>query len=98
LVERAPAPRPGGQAIDIRGPALDVVAAMGLAESVAALRTRMTGMTVLDIAGNEIELTNERTATGGRFDSGDVEIFRDDLARLLREACGSGPRYLYGDS
>jgi 2-polyprenyl-6-methoxyphenol hydroxylase-like FAD-dependent oxidoreductase len=98
LVERAPVPRPGGQAIDIRGPALDVIAAMGLGESVAALRTRMTGMTVLDIAGNEIERTTERTATGGRFDSGDVEIFRDDLARLLREACGSRPRYLYGDS
>ena len=55
LVERAPAPRPGGQAIDIRGPALDVIVAMGLGESVAALRTKMKGMTVLDRAGNEIE-------------------------------------------
>src|ERR1700742_2100665 len=98
LVERAPAPRPGGQAIDIRGPALDVVAAMGLRERVAALRTRMKGMTVLDRAGNEIERSFERTATGGRFDSGDIEIFRDDLAALLREACGSGPRTLYGDT
>ncbi len=51
LVEQSPAPRPGGQAIDIRGPALDVIAAMGLCERVAALRTRMKGMTVLDRAG-----------------------------------------------
>lgn len=98
LVERAPAPRPGGQAIDIRGPALDVIAAMGLGESVAALRTRMKGMTVLDRAGDELERSFERTATGGRFNSGDIEIFRDDLAALLREACGTGPRTLYGDT
>jgi 2-polyprenyl-6-methoxyphenol hydroxylase-like FAD-dependent oxidoreductase len=98
LVERAPAPRPGGQAIDIRGPALEVIAAMGLSERVAALRTRMKGMTVLDRVGKEIERNFERTATGGRFDSGDIEIFRDDLAALLREACGDGPRTIYGDS
>jgi 2-polyprenyl-6-methoxyphenol hydroxylase-like FAD-dependent oxidoreductase len=98
LVERAPAPRPGGQAIDIRGPALDVIAAMGLGERVAALRTHMKGMTVFDRAGNEVERNFERTATGGRFDSGDIEIFRDDLAALLRGACGGGPRTLYGDT
>jgi 2-polyprenyl-6-methoxyphenol hydroxylase-like FAD-dependent oxidoreductase len=98
LVELAPAPRPGGQAIDIRGPALDVIAAMGLGERVAALRTHMKGMTVFDRAGNEIERSFERTATGGRFDSGDIEIFRDDLAALLRDACGSGPRIIYGDT
>ena len=98
LVEQAPAPRPGGQAIDIRGPALDVISVMGLGERVAALRTRMKGMTLLDRAGNEIERSLERTATGGRFDSGDIEIFRDDLAALLREACGTGPRTLYGDT
>lgn len=97
LVERAPAPRPGGQAIDIRGPALDVIAAMGLRDRVAALRTHMKGMTVLDRAGNEIERSTERTATGGRFDSGDIEIFRDDLAALLRDACGNGARTLYDD-
>jgi 2-polyprenyl-6-methoxyphenol hydroxylase-like FAD-dependent oxidoreductase len=98
LVEYAPAPRPGGQAIDIRGPALDVITAMGLGERAAALRTHMKGMTVFDRAGNEIERSFERTATGGRFDSGDIEIFRDDLAALLRDACGSGPRTLYGDT
>ena len=53
---------------------------------------------VLDRTGNEIEHSLERTATGGRFDSGDTEIFRDDLAALLREACGTGPRTLYGDT
>jgi 2-polyprenyl-6-methoxyphenol hydroxylase-like FAD-dependent oxidoreductase len=98
IVEQAPAPRPGGQAIDVRGPALDVINKMGLGERVAALRTHMKGMTVLDRAGNEIERSFERTMTGGRFDSGDIEIFRDDLAALLRDACGSGPRTLYGDT
>ena len=71
---------------------------MGLGERVAALRTHMKGMTVFDRTGNEIERSFERTATGGRFNSGDIEIFRDDLAALLRDACGSGPRRSYGDS
>jgi 2-polyprenyl-6-methoxyphenol hydroxylase-like FAD-dependent oxidoreductase len=65
LVERAPGPRPGGQAIDIRGPALAVIAEMGLGARVAAQRTHLKGMTVLDRSGQEIERSVERTATGG---------------------------------
>src|SRR5271168_987374 len=79
VVERAPAPRPGGQTIDVRGPALRVIDQMGLLERVRALRTRLKGMSTLDIDGAEIARTEERTATGGRFDSGDIEILRDDL-------------------
>ncbi|WP_341483265.1 FAD-dependent monooxygenase [Streptomyces tubbatahanensis] len=40
VVERAPAPRPGGQAIDVRGVALDVLERMGLLGEARAARTR----------------------------------------------------------
>jgi hypothetical protein len=62
VVERAPAPPPSGQAIDIRGPALTVVRRMGLLDRASALRTRFKGMSTLDIDGNEIARTEERRA------------------------------------
>jgi 2-polyprenyl-6-methoxyphenol hydroxylase-like FAD-dependent oxidoreductase len=98
VVERAPSPRPGGQAIDIRGPALSVMREMGLLDRALAMRTRLKGMSMLDIDGKEISRNEERTMTGGRFNSGDVEILRDDLAELLLGAGASTVKYVYGDS
>lgn len=96
LVERAPAPRRGGQAIDIRGAALDVVARMGVIDEIRALRTTMRGMSMVDRDGNEVMRSEEGTISGGRFDSPDIEIMRDDLTAVLAGA--SGARYVYGDS
>lgn len=98
IVERAPALRRGGQAVDIRGVALDVVRAMGLLDEARALRTQLKGMSVLDADGNEIQRTEERTFSAGRLDSDDIEIFRDDLCALLLGALGSGVEFLYDDS
>jgi 2-polyprenyl-6-methoxyphenol hydroxylase-like FAD-dependent oxidoreductase len=98
VVERSPAPRTGGQAIDIRGPALAVIEQMGLLPAVKALRTHHKGMSILDIDGEEISRTTERTASAGRLNSGDVEIFRDDLSNLLIEASKASVAYIYGDS
>jgi 2-polyprenyl-6-methoxyphenol hydroxylase-like FAD-dependent oxidoreductase len=98
VIERAEAPRAGGQAIDIRGPALAVIREMGLLDQAQSMRTHMKGMSTLDIDGKEISRTEERTFSGGRFNSGDVEILRDDLAGLLLNARGSGTSYVYGDT
>jgi 2-polyprenyl-6-methoxyphenol hydroxylase-like FAD-dependent oxidoreductase len=96
VVERAPAPRKGGQAIDIRGAALTVADRMGVLEQVRALRTTMRGMSMVDGEGNEIMRNTEATLSGGSFDSPDVEIMRDDLNAILIGATGA--EYLYGDS
>ncbi|TYB69937.1 hypothetical protein FXF51_07245 [Nonomuraea sp. PA05] len=96
VVERAPAPRKGGQAVDIRGAALTVVERMGVLERIRELRTTMRGMSMVDAEGNEIMRSEEETLSGGRFDSPDIEIMRDDLNRVLLDA--STARYLYGDS
>lgn len=98
IVERAPALRRGGQAVDIRGVALDVVQAMGLLDDARALRTRLRGMSVLDADGNEIHRTEERTFSAGRLDSDDIEIFRDDLCALLMRALDERVQFLYDDS
>ncbi|MGW0807597.1 FAD-dependent monooxygenase [Nonomuraea sp. NPDC002799] len=96
VVERAPGPRKGGQAVDIRGAAVTVVARMGLLDQVKALRTTMRGMSMVDREGNELMRDTEGTLSGGRFDSPDVEIMRDDLNTVLIAA--SGAEYRYDDS
>jgi 2-polyprenyl-6-methoxyphenol hydroxylase-like FAD-dependent oxidoreductase len=97
IVERAAAPRPGGQAIDVRGKALDVLDRMGLAEAARAARTTMKGVSVQDKDGNETWRSEEMTFSGGRFDSNDVEILRDDLVGILVNAIG-GVEIIYGDA
>ncbi|GAA3245129.1 FAD-dependent monooxygenase [Nonomuraea helvata] len=97
LVERAPAPRKGGQAIDIRGAALTVVEKMGVIDQIRALRTTMRGMSMVDGEGNELMRSYEETISGGRFDSPDIEIMRDDLTAILTAAT-EGAEYVYGDS
>jgi 2-polyprenyl-6-methoxyphenol hydroxylase-like FAD-dependent oxidoreductase len=98
VVERAPAPRAGGQAIDIRGPARTVMYEMGLLGEARAMRTHLKGMSMVDIDGKELSRTEERTMSAGRLNSGDIEILRDDLAGLLRKASEPVAAYVYGDA
>jgi 2-polyprenyl-6-methoxyphenol hydroxylase-like FAD-dependent oxidoreductase len=86
IVERFPAQSGGGQAVDIRGVALDVVGAMGIGDKVREKRTRLNGMSVVDANGVEVKRVTDRTYSAGRLDSGDVEIFRSDLCALLADA------------
>ncbi len=98
VVERAPHIRPGGQALDIRGPALEVVARMGILETIRKNSTKLKGMSVVDSTGKETFRSTERTMTGGKLDSPDVEILRDDLCRVLFQAVGNQAEYIFNDS
>ncbi len=91
VVERAPAPRPGGQAVDVRGTARDVVERMGIMADVRSAHTGARGMAFVDSA-------SRRRATmdpDGFGDSGgmitDIEILRGDLVRILYEASRRSP-------
>ncbi|MBO8187738.1 FAD-dependent monooxygenase [Streptomyces spirodelae] len=98
VVERAPALRPGGQAIDVRGPAVEVARRMGVLDELRAHATDLRGISVLDEDGNETFRSTEYTASGGRLDRDDIEILRDDLARILVAASGPGVEYVFDDS
>jgi 2-polyprenyl-6-methoxyphenol hydroxylase-like FAD-dependent oxidoreductase len=98
VVERAPSLRPGGQPVDIRGAALDVVARMGLLPDVSAKRTQMAGANILDRNGCEVMRHTDRTLSAGRHDSGDLEIFRDDLSALLYASTKTAVDYLFNDA
>ncbi|MFI6152654.1 FAD-dependent monooxygenase [Kitasatospora sp. NPDC051170] len=99
VVERAPGPRGGGQAVDVRGVALEVVGRLGVLEAVREHRTRMRGMSVLDGDGHEVHRSTESTFSAGRLDSEDVELLRDDLVRVLHtRAAADGAEFRFGDS
>ena len=95
VVERAAAPRPGGQAVDVRGAAIDVVERMGLLEQVRASDTDIHGMSYVDENGGTIA---ELDAAFGVVDERDVEISRGALTEILYNATRDNVEYLFNDS
>lgn len=98
VVERHGGPRPGGQAIDVRGPALTVLERMGLLGAAQKRRTQIRGSSVVDRDGNELSRDTESTPTGGPIDSPDIELLRDDLVELLYGASQWTTDYLFDDT
>jgi len=98
VVERNPGLRMGGQAIDVRGPALSVLERMRLRAAANHRRTRMRGASVVDRDGNELSQDTESTPTGGPIASPDIELLRDDLVELLYEETQLDVEYLFDDS
>ncbi|MEO6085882.1 MAG: FAD-dependent monooxygenase [Umezawaea sp.] len=95
LVERAPALRSGGQAVDIRGTAREAVTRMGIMDTVRAHHTGTHGIAWLNEKGERVS-----TMTGDAFgDSGgivaEIEILRGDLVRILHETAGTDVEILY---
>lgn len=103
VVERAPGPRPGGQAVDLRGASREAAERMGLMPGIGARRLHEKGMVYVDVRGRSygrmpVELFDGRGAVA------DVEIARGDLNQVLldalAEAAAASPGLLslrYGD-
>lgn len=97
VIERAAGLRPGGQALDVRGPGLEVARRMGVLDELRRRTTELRGMSMVDESGEEVYRTEERTLTGGRLDSDDVEVLRDDLIDTLYTAVDSGVTFVFDD-
>jgi 2-polyprenyl-6-methoxyphenol hydroxylase-like FAD-dependent oxidoreductase len=95
VVERAPAPRDGGQAVDLRGAAIEVARRTGILDAVRAARTGTRGMSYVNSAGKRLASVN---GAFGVIDPQDVEIIRGDLVSILHEAVKNDVEYLYDDS
>lgn len=98
IVERMPGPAKGGHAIDVRGPALDVLDAMGVRQAAFAERMRMKGVSIIDESGAEVWRSEEMTISGGKFDNDDIEILRDKLSRVISDLLPAEIEVVYGDS
>ena len=95
VVERAPAPRDGGQAVDLRGAAIEVARRMGILEAARATRTATRGMSYVSSTGKRLASVN---AAFGVIDPQDVEIVRGDLVNILYEAARNDIEYMFDDS
>jgi 2-polyprenyl-6-methoxyphenol hydroxylase-like FAD-dependent oxidoreductase len=96
VVERAPELRPGGQAVDARGVAKEVIRRMNLDAAVRAARTDTAGAHIVDVDGNVLE-TFRADDHGGDGFIAEIEILRGDLTRVLHDDTRDGVEYLFGD-
>lgn len=96
VVERAPGLRPGGQAVDARGVAKEVIKRMGLDAAVRAARTETAGAHTVDADGNVLE-TFSADDNGGDGYIADIEILRGDLSQVLHDDTRDEVEYVFGD-
>ena len=92
VVKRAPGLRTSGAApVDFRGDQLALLERMGVLGDIQASQTGMGDQTVIDATGRRLS-----TFPSVLF-SGDVEIERGDLARILYDRSASAAQYVFGD-
>ncbi|MGY1941187.1 FAD-dependent monooxygenase [Nocardia gipuzkoensis] len=96
VVERAPELRPGGQAVDARGVAKEVIRRMGLDAAVRAACTDTAGAYTVDVDGNVLE-TYRADDNGGDGYISEIEILRGDLSRVLYDDTRDDVEYIFGD-
>ncbi|XVS67607.1 FAD-dependent monooxygenase [Actinosynnema sp. CA-299493] len=96
VVERAPELRPGGQAVDARGVAKEVIGRMGLDAAVRAACTDTAGAYTVDADGRVLETFRAEDDGGDGFIA-DIEILRGDLSRVLYDDTRDGVEYVFGD-
>src|ERR1700722_11016042 len=95
VVERAPAPRDGGQAVDLRGAAIEVARRTGILDAARAARTGTRGMSYVNSAGKRLASLN---GAFGVIGPQDVEIVRGDLVSILYQAARNDVEYIFDDS
>ena len=92
VVERAPAVRDSGYAVDFRGAAFDVLDEMGILDEVRGLDTEMRGVVLVDGTGAE---TGRLPA---EVFAGELEVPKRELTRILHRVTTDDVEYVFGDS
>jgi 2-polyprenyl-6-methoxyphenol hydroxylase-like FAD-dependent oxidoreductase len=98
VVERAPAPREGGQAIDLRGAARDVVERMGIMAEIRRAHTGVRGMSFVDSTGKRLASMSPELLGHSGSVIADIEIRRGDMVRILHAATRDDVEYIFDDS
>src|SRR3954466_12165488 len=90
VVEKAPALRPGGQAVDFKGDThRTVLSRMGILDDVRKAQTGGNDGIVVDASGRRIAVIP------AEFSGGEIEIVRGDLARILYDRTSTTCEYLF---
>ncbi|MFG1773502.1 FAD-dependent monooxygenase [Nocardia salmonicida] len=100
VVERAAVPRPGGQAVDLRGPSKEAAQRMGLMAGIAEYQLDERGMSYIDGDG-EIYARMAMEDFDGQGAVAEIEITRGDLNQVLLDALATADNgrldYRYGE-
>lgn len=99
VVERSPEPRPGGQAVDLRGPSKEVAERMGLMDGVRKYQLHEEGMGLVNRKGETVYRMPAEMFEG-KGPVAEIEITRGDLNEvLLTEIAAAGGEldYRYGE-
>ncbi|TDE15597.1 FAD-dependent monooxygenase [Dyadobacter psychrotolerans] len=95
LVERAAELRLGGQNIDVKGPALEVVRKMNLEEEIRAANTTEIGIRFVNVKN---EIIAEFPVDSSLSMTQELEILRGDLVQILYKRTKAHVRYIFGDA
>jgi 2-polyprenyl-6-methoxyphenol hydroxylase-like FAD-dependent oxidoreductase len=96
VVEQAPALRPGGQAVDARGVAKEVIRRMGLDAAVRSVCTDTAGAYRVDADGSVLETFSADENDGDGYIS-EIEVLRGDFAQVLYDDTREHVEYVFGD-
>jgi 2-polyprenyl-6-methoxyphenol hydroxylase-like FAD-dependent oxidoreductase len=96
VVEQAPELRPGGQAVDARGVAKEVIRRMGLDADIRAVCTDTKGGYTVDADGNVLETYRAEDHDGDGYIS-EIEVLRGDFSRVLYDDTRDDVEYVFGD-
>lgn len=97
VVERASGPRKGGYAVDLRGPAMEVVERMGIVPRLSKSHVNVEKVTFLDGAGNPAGIIRPQAVSGG-VAGRDLEVPRTALMETILDAMGDGVGFIYNES
>jgi 2-polyprenyl-6-methoxyphenol hydroxylase-like FAD-dependent oxidoreductase len=95
VLERAESFRDGGQNIDVRGVAREVLDRMGLTEQVRAQNTTEEGTVFVD--ADDQPAGGEFPEDGSDGPTAELEILRGDLARIILDHLPARPEMIFGD-
>lgn len=95
VIEQSRQPRSSGNPVDVRGPAVPVVEAMGLMPRIREAATGATSMAFVDASGRTRARMRMPSAAGA---GPEVEVPRSDLAAILHEAARPGAEFVFDDT
>src|SRR3954465_1088293 len=96
VVEQAPELRPGGQAVDARGVAKEVIRRMGLAAAVRAVCTDTAGAYKVDADGTVLETFSATDHDGDGYIA-EIEVLRGDFSQVLYDDTRDRVEYVFGE-
>ncbi len=97
IVEIAPAPRTGGQAVDLRGAGRTVIERMDLLDDARSIGLEQAGISWVDEHGRTRAAISSDAFDGEGFIS-EIEILRGDLVDLLHRQLDDEVEHLFDDS